>query len=73
VAVRSNAYVCGRWIARIAIRVFVRNLSRENSIYPDSGYTDRLGPSGEFVENSTKLTCPKLPVVGSSTVQCYDF
>ena len=25
--------------------------------YPDAGYPDRLGPSGKFVENSTKLTC----------------
>jgi len=23
----------------------------------DPGYTDRLGPSGKFVENSTKITC----------------
>jgi hypothetical protein len=25
--------------------------------YPDAGCPDRLGPSGEFVENSTELTC----------------
>ena len=25
--------------------------------YLDAGYPDRLGPSGKFVENSTKLTC----------------
>ena len=28
-----------------------------NSTYPDAGYPDHLGPSGRFVENSTKLTC----------------
>ena len=27
-----------------------------NSTYPNAGYPDRLGPSGKFVENSTKLT-----------------
>ena len=30
---------------------------QQNSTYPDPGYPDRLGPSGKFVENSTKLTC----------------
>ena len=29
----------------------------QNSTYPDAGYPDRLGPSGSFVKNSTKLTC----------------
>jgi hypothetical protein len=28
-----------------------------NSTYLDAGYPDYLGPSGRFVENSTKLTC----------------
>jgi len=28
-----------------------------NSIYPDDGYPDRLGPWGKFVENSTIITC----------------
>ena len=28
-----------------------------NSTYPDANYTDRLGPPGKFVENSTKLSC----------------
>jgi len=27
-----------------------------SSTYLDAGYTDRLGPSGKFVENSTKVT-----------------
>jgi len=36
-------------------------------------YPDGLGPSGKFVENSTELIALKLPVIGSSTVQCYDF
>jgi hypothetical protein len=30
---------------------------QQNSAYPEAGYPDRLGPSGKFVENSTKLTC----------------
>jgi hypothetical protein len=30
---------------------------QQNSTYPDVGYLDRLGPSGKFVKNSTKLTC----------------
>ena len=34
-------------------------------------YQDRLGPSRKYVENSTKLFALKLPVIGSSTVQCY--
>ena len=29
---------------------------QHNSTYPDFGYPDRLGSSGKFVENSTKLT-----------------
>ena len=29
----------------------------QNSTYPEAGYPDRFGPSGKFVENSTKLTC----------------
>jgi len=28
-----------------------------NSIYPDAGYPDRLGPSGKSFENSKKLPC----------------
>jgi hypothetical protein len=28
-----------------------------NSTYPNAGNLDWLGPSGKFVENSTKLTC----------------
>ena len=31
----------------------------KKSDYPDAGYSDRLGPSDKFVEESTKLTCPK--------------
>jgi hypothetical protein len=30
---------------------------QQNSIYPNSGYPDRSGPSGKFVENSSKVTC----------------
>jgi hypothetical protein len=30
---------------------------KKNSTYPDAGYPDRLGRSGKFVENPTKLTC----------------
>ena len=29
-----------------------------NSIYPDAGHPDRLGPSGKFVEKSTKTNLP---------------
>jgi len=43
-----------------------------NSTYPDAGCPDRFGPSSKFVKNSTKLAL-KLPVIGSSTVQCYGF
>jgi hypothetical protein len=28
-----------------------------NLNYPDAGYPDRLGPSGNLVENSAKLIC----------------
>jgi len=28
----------------------------KNSTHPEAGYPDRLGPSGKFVENPTKLT-----------------
>jgi len=31
-----------------------------------ANYLNRLGPLGKFVQNSTM----KLPVIGSSTVQC---
>ena len=27
------------------------NPVQQNSTYPDAGYSDRLGPSGKFVEN----------------------
>jgi len=37
-----------------------------------SKYSDRLGSWGKFVENFTNLPW-KLPVFGSSTVQCYGF
>jgi hypothetical protein len=39
----------------------------------DAFYPDRLGPSGKFVENSTKRTCLEITGFGSSTVQCYGF
>jgi len=47
---------------------FPRSL-QQNSTNPAAGYPDRLGPSGKFVENSTKLSC--LEITG--TVQCYGF
>jgi hypothetical protein len=37
-----------------------------------ANYPERLGPSGKFVENYTKLAL-KLPVIGSSTVQGFGF
>jgi hypothetical protein len=43
------------------------------SNYPDAGYPDRLGPSGNIAENYTKLIC--LEITGYrieySTVKCY--
>jgi len=36
------------------------NRIQYNSICWVVGYHDRLGPSGKFVENSTKLTCLKI-------------
>jgi len=44
---------------------------RKNSTNPNAGISDRRVPSGKFVENSAQLTCLKLPVIVSSTVQCY--
>jgi len=32
--------------------------------FPDAGYPDRLRPSGKFVKNSTKLTCPEITIYG---------
>ena len=31
--------------------------STADSTYSNTGYPDRIGPSGKFVENSTKITC----------------
>ena len=36
----------------------VRKTAQGISTYTDAGYTDRLGPSGTFVENSAKLNLP---------------
>jgi hypothetical protein len=33
------------------------SLVQQNPTFPDAGYPDLLGPSGKFVENSTKLSC----------------
>jgi len=46
---------------------------QKNSTNPDAGYPVRLGSSGKFVENFAQLSCLKLPVIISSTVQCYVF
>jgi hypothetical protein len=44
-----------------------------NSNYPNAGYPDQLGTSGDFVKNSAKLIC--LEITGywmeQSTVKCY--
>jgi len=37
-----------------------------------ANYLDWFGTSGKFVNNSTKLAL-KLPIIGSSTIQCYGF
>jgi hypothetical protein len=34
-----------------------QNRLQYNCSYPDAGYPDRLGPSGNFVENPTELIC----------------
>ena len=51
-------------IVNVFTKIFALNTSNEfiflvqrNSTYPDAGYPDKLGPSGKFVDNSTKLTC----------------
>jgi len=36
----------------------VRKIAQGKSTYTEAGYPDRLGPSGKFVENSTKLNLP---------------
>jgi hypothetical protein len=36
-----------------------------------ANYPDRLGPSGQFVENSTKLISLEITGYRISTVQCY--
>ena len=36
-------------------------------------YTNRLGPSSKFVENSRKLTCLEITGYGIYTAQCYGF
>jgi hypothetical protein len=45
---------------------------QQNCTYPEAGYPDRLGPSGKFVEISTKISC--LQITGYrikySTVLC---
>jgi hypothetical protein len=35
----------------------IQKLNRVELHLSGAGYPDRLGPSGKFVENSTKLTC----------------
>jgi hypothetical protein len=44
-----------------------------NSNHPDAGYPDQLSPSGNFVENSTKLICLETISyrIEYSTVKCY--
>jgi len=41
-------------------------------MYLNSGYPDKLGPSGKFLENSTKLTCLEITgyQIEYSTVLC---
>ena len=36
----------------------VRKTAQGNATYTEAGYPDRLGPSGTFVEISTKLNLP---------------
>jgi hypothetical protein len=61
----SSAVGCGR-VGR------PEHNQQQNSAYLGAGYPDPLGPSGTFVENSTKPAL-KLPVIGSSIVLRYGF
>jgi hypothetical protein len=58
----------------------VSNLNRtlaesiqQNSTIPDAGYPDRLGPSVNFLQNSTEINCLEITGYWISTVQCYGF
>jgi hypothetical protein len=53
-----------KWIAVVKVQY--------NSNYPDTGYPDQLGPSGNSVENSTQLIC--LEMIGYQieySTKCY--
>jgi hypothetical protein len=64
-AVSKGKSVLCRVKCNYGITPLIRTLVIRTANYPD-----RFGPSGKFDENSTKLAS-KLPVIGSSTVQCY--
>jgi hypothetical protein len=53
--------VCGIFLSSLT-------LTQCNSNHPEAAYPDRLGPSGNFIENSTSKLALKLPVIGWSTV-----
>ena len=46
---------------------------QQNSTYPNADYPDRLGPSCEYVEDSTKVIDFRSLVTKSSTVRFYGF
>jgi hypothetical protein len=50
------------------------NSNYPDSSYPEADYLDRLGPSGNFVDISTKLICLEITCyrIEYSTVKCYD-
>ena len=61
----------------IIVRHGMLLLIQQNSIYPDAGYLDRqstgwVWPFGQICREFYKTNLP-LPVIGSSTVQCYGF
>ena len=53
------------------IMKYSRNPLIRKMVIRIANYPERLGLSGKFVENNTKLTCLEIPAMGSSTVQCY--
>ena len=64
-----------RYMCFIIYNIYSRTPLIRTLVIRIANYTDRLGPSGRFVDSSTRttLTCLVIPAIGSSTVQCYGF
>jgi hypothetical protein len=58
--------ILGASVSKYSRTPFIRTLVIRIVNYPDW-----LDPSGKLVENSTKLTCLEITVIGSSKVHCY--